>query len=62
MTAYLSHLQAEAHAEDLRDEPRRPRADRTRHPRPGRLRHSTALVLLRLATRLDHGLRPTTVH
>jgi hypothetical protein len=62
MTAYLSHLQAEAHAEDLRGEARRPRAVRARHRGPGPLRHSTAHLLLRLAFRLDCGLRPTTVH
>jgi hypothetical protein len=64
MTAYLSHLQAQAHAEDLGEQARR---DRLAHPvrtspgRPARLRSSMAQFLLGLAIRLDHGLQPTAV-
>jgi hypothetical protein len=60
MSAYHSHIQAEAHAEDLREQARRPHAARTSRGHP--LRHSTARALLRLAIRLEPGLRPTTVH
>jgi hypothetical protein len=60
MSAYLSHIQADAHSDDLREQARRQHHARTGHGHP--LRHSTARVLLRLAIRLEPGLRPTTAH
>jgi hypothetical protein len=58
MTAYLSHLQAEAHAADLREQARRVQLLRGGDDGPRRLRNSAARVLLGFAVRLDHGFQP----
>jgi hypothetical protein len=58
MSAYLSHLHAEAHAADLREQALLTRAG---HGGPRRLRNSAARVLLGFAVRLDDGLRPAPV-
>jgi hypothetical protein len=64
MSAYLSQVQAEAHAAELAEDARRARRAHpvaTSDVRPRRLRSSAARMLLGLAVRLDHGLRSTTV-
>jgi hypothetical protein len=64
MSAYLTQIQAEAHAADLTEQARQAqlvRLARTGQPRPRRLRTSTARFLVALAVRLDHGLQPPAV-
>jgi hypothetical protein len=63
MTGYLSYMEAKAREAEVgeRAERARPAHDGAGHAPPGRLRTALARVLLGLAIRLDHGLRPTTV-
>jgi hypothetical protein len=57
MSGYLAQLQSEAHAADLAEQARSARRIRTSPRRPSRLRHSLAVLLVALATRLDHALQ-----
>ena len=60
MSGYLSHVQAEAHAADLGEQARRGRSGHAvRTGRPPRFRNAMARLMLGLAMRHDHSLRPT---
>ncbi len=62
MSPYLTHMQAEAHVADLREQAaRRARPVPIGNERSRRLRTFMARVLLGLAIRLDHRLRPIAV-
>jgi hypothetical protein len=64
MTGYLTFMQAKAHETEIGERVERARLarpERAGHVPPRGLRTSMARVLLGLAMRLDHGLRPTAV-
>jgi hypothetical protein len=64
MTGYLSYMEAKTREVEIgvrAEQARLAHPDGASHAPPGRLRTSVARVLLGLAIRLDHGLRPTTV-
>src|SRR6478672_6479967 len=60
MSPYLTHMAAEAHTADLREQAaRRTRPVPVRRRGPSRLRNVMAQLLLGLAVRLDRRLQPT---
>ena len=61
MSPFITHMAAEAHAADLREEARGTKPLRARHAQPGAARNTVARWLFHLAIALDHRLQRVAV-